>query len=313
MKPTERVRAQRLRGVLRSYEARKRVLLGIHDAARRAALLEQIIESIRRIEYVSAIHKRKLSPLRADPSSDHFDPLKAAVLCAQRGDTDEAFWLVFLSVHFGRHGRDGWRLCRDVYAGTTPSALWTWAHVTSNVSAFRNWLAAQAAIWKNDGASRHFGNHHKYQSIDAWKKNGTGAAVQSYVEWVLLHKSHGGLVQDALNNAGVGPGKVFDYLYRSMEAVVSFGRMARFDYLTMVGKLGLAAIEPSSPYLGGATGPRKGALLLFANDIKASIRTPTMEGWLVELGADLGVGMQVLEDALCNWQKSPDRFTPFRG
>ena len=204
-------------------------------------------ESIRRIEYVSAIHKRKLSPLRADPSSDHFDPLKAAVLCAQRGDTDEAFWLVFLSVHFGRHGRDGWRLCRDVYAGTTPSALWTWAHVTSNVSAFRNWLAAQAAIWKNDGASRHFGNHHKYQSIDAWKKKWNRAAVQSYVEWVLLHKSHGGLVQDALNNAGVGPGKVFDYLYRSMEAVVSFGRMARFDYLTMVGKLGLAAIELSRP------------------------------------------------------------------
>ena len=32
----------------------------------------------------------------------------------------------------------------------------------------------------------------------------------------------------------------------------------------------------------------------------------------MELGADLGVGMQVLEDALCNWQKSPDRFTPSR-
>jgi Alpha-glutamyl/putrescinyl thymine pyrophosphorylase clade 3 len=34
---------------------------------------------------------------------------------------------------------------------------------------------------------------------------------------------------------------------------------------------------------------------------------------LVQLEAQLEVGMQVLEDALCNWQKSPDRFKPFRG
>jgi hypothetical protein len=34
---------------------------------------------------------------------------------------------------------------------------------------------------------------------------------------------------------------------------------------------------------------------------------------LIELDADLKVGMQVLEDALCNWQKSPAHFERFRG
>ena len=31
------------------------------------------------------------------------------------------------------------------------------------------------------------------------------------------------------------------------------------------------------------------------------------------LDADLNVTMKVMEDALCNWQKSPVRFVHFRG
>jgi hypothetical protein len=38
-----------------------------------------------------------------------------------------------------------------------------------------------------------------------------------------------------------------------------------------------------------------------------------LEDWLLELDATLGVGMQVMEDSLCNWQKSPIRFKHFRG
>lgn len=93
-----------------------------------------------------------------------------------------------------------------------------------------------------------------------------------------------------------------------MRAVARFGRTARFDYLTMLGKLGLAAIEPAFAYLENSTGPIRGARLLFGADETAAIP----ERWLVELDAKLSVGMQVLEDALCNWQKSPARFVPFR-
>ncbi len=85
--------------------------------------------------------------------------------------------------------------------------------------------------------------------------------------------------------------------------------MARFDYLTMIGKLGFAPIKPARPYLQGATGPVRGARLLFGTDDG----TATLDEWLVELGAEMNVGMQVLEDSLCNWQKSPGEFRPFRG
>ena len=38
-----------------------------------------------------------------------------------------------------------------------------------------------------------------------------------------------------------------------------------------------------------------------------------MNGVLAKIEDSLGVGYDVLEDALCNWQKSPSVFMPFRG
>ena len=63
----------------------------------------------------------------------------------------------------------------------------------------------------------------------------------------------------------------------------------------------------------GATGPLAGARLLFTGDEMASIGPADLDAWLIALDSDLDVGMQVLEDALCNWQKSPLEFVPFRG
>jgi hypothetical protein len=114
---------------------------------------------------------------------------------------------------------------------------------------------------------------------------------------------------EALRQVDGDPRGALDLLYHSMRAVVRFGRLARFDYLTMVGKLGLAPIEPGSAYMEGSTGPVRGAQLLFGVHARAA----DLDAWLVELDGQLNVGMQVLEDALCNWQKSPESFRPFRG
>ena len=94
---------------------------------------------------------------------------------------------------------------------------------------------------------------------------------------------------------------------------MGFGRLGKFDFLTMLGKLGVAPIEPGSAYLVGATGPLQGARLLFANDPKAKVGPRELDARLTKLDSYLSVGMQVLEDSLCNWQKSPRRFVSFRG
>jgi hypothetical protein len=117
------------------------------------------------------------------------------------------------------------------------------------------------------------------------------------------------MVAEALQGAKGNPRTGFDDLYHSMKAVARFGRLARFEYLTMLAKLGLAGISPGSPYLDGSSGPLRGAEILFGCKERVAI----LDSWIVELDEQLRVGMQVLEDALRNWQKSPARFVPFRG
>ncbi len=136
---------------------------------------------------------------------------------------------------------------------------WTWDRVSKCPKAFRQWLAANEAALRADGVSRRFGNHRRYESLSATSANGTAAAVQSYVDWVGPARSHWALIQKAHTEVGQDPFATFDYLYQSMSAVRRFGRLAKFDYLTMLGKLGLAPIEPPSAYLNGATGPLGGA------------------------------------------------------
>lgn len=267
-----------------------------------------MVESERRARYYSFLRShRTLDPGRADPRRSHFDPLLASILKLGAGDLDEASWLVFLAVHFGRNRRTGWSLARDVY-GAAGGAPWTWDHTSANVSSFRTWLAANESALRNGPPRRHFGNHRKYQSLSAFAPTGTGAAVESYVDWVRGVGGHGALFRSAIGQAS-GDGRLaFHLLFESMNAVASFGRTARFDYLTTIGKLSIAPLEPGSLYLSGATGPLSGARLLFG-----AKSVEKLDECAVRLAHDLVVPMHVLEDALCNWQKSPAKIVRFRG
>lgn len=306
--------AQQLKHAFRLYEKQVRPLVGIHDAACRDALIKQFVESLRRIRYIARIAQRDVSDNRADPASDLFDPERAAVLYQRQGNLDEAFWLVFLSVHFGKPRRSGWRLVRDVYGGLGCGVYWDWARTSANPTAFRQWLSLNLVALKGgDGVIRRFGNHRKYESLHPYSEKGTGAVIESYVNWVNRFRTHGMLIQDAATQTDGTSRAMFGHLYRSMGEVARFGRTARFDYLTMVGKLGLASIEPGSTYMQGATGPFVGAKLLFGAAATANISRSELDAWLIQLEAYLQVGMQPLEDALCNWQKSPAAFIAFRG
>jgi hypothetical protein len=313
MRPPDRERGRKLDDLLREFAQDKSPLPGIQSTANRESFVEQLIESIRRVEFIGAIAKRDISDLRADASSDLFDPVKASILYKGRGNIDEAFWLAFLSVHFGKHRRSGWRLVRDVYGALGANMRWDWATTSKAPQAFRQWLAKYENVLKgSDNIERHFGNHRKYQSLDATSGSGTGSAIESYVNWVSPPRTHEMLIADAHRQCGGDPRKTFDYLYHSMNKVASFGRLAKFDYLTLIAKLGLTTIEAGSTYMDTSTGPLAGATLLFIGQ-GGNLNPRDLDLRSVELADALGVGMQVMEDALCNWQKSPDKFVPFRG
>ena len=208
--------AQQLSQGLALYEQQIQPLAGIQNAAYRATLIEQFVESARRIRYISRISQRDVSNTRADPSNDLFDPERAAVLHSRQGHLDEAFWLVFLSVHFGKPRRTGWRLVRDVYGQLGNAVYWDWVQTSANIMEFRQWLSTNLATLKGaDGVVRRFGNHRKYQSLHPYSASGTGDAVESYVNWVNRFGTHGILIQDAAAQTDGTPRAMFDYLYRS--------------------------------------------------------------------------------------------------
>ena len=295
---------------LQRFEQTHGALPGIAQPGRRAALAGQLADSMRRTQFFTHLLQETSGPAVADPTSASFDPLRAAAFHERAGHRDEAFWLVFLFIHFGKHRSSGWRRIADIYGRLGNGPLWTWDAVSVDVHAFRRWLGDHVEAIKRLEPKRGFGNHRKYESLEAWTPNGTGAVIESYVGWVGTAGHDARIAQ--VTAGALTPAARFDALYASVHTVRRFGRTGAFDYCSTLAKLGLVAAEPSAACLVGATGPLKGARLLLAPS-GPRLSAAALEARLTPLQSALGVGFDVLEDALCNWQKSPAEFKPFRG
>jgi hypothetical protein len=265
-------------------------------------LAAQIMESVRRVSFIGHAGTRPIASDRANPRSQMFDPIKAALLSNKQNQYEEACWFVFLAVHFGQHRRRKWQLAREVYAGPAAGHEWTWSAVSKNPQKFKAWVSQQPLV-------NAFGNHRKYETTKR-----IGVVVESYVKWVGVAGGHHELFQAALATNKNDPMLAFDDLFRATRAnVKQFARTGAFDYLTMISRVGLAQIRPGKIYLSQATGPKNGARLLFGGSKNAKVGSNILERSVAMLGAHLGVDLQVLEDALCNWQKSTSIFVPYRG
>ncbi|MNP36364.1 hypothetical protein D3C76_1297480 [compost metagenome] len=187
--------------------------------------------------------------------------------------------------------------------------IWSWINVTSNPDEFIQWLADNHIKLGRLGA---FGNHRKYESLNPKKRNWNGAIIKSYIDWVHSFGDHLDLIK-TFEEKSINKKNRFNMLYKSMSSVLRFGRTAKFDYLTMLEKLDIMDIEADSTYMSEATGPKRGANLLFFGTRTSGYSPELLEKWISDLDMDLNIGMQIIEDSLCNWQKSPNAFIKFRG
>ena len=70
---------------------------------------------------------------------------------------------------------------------------------SGDIDGFRAWLHAHTErLMKKRVQPGGFGNHRKYESLDAKSENGTGAVVESYVKWVGPPRTHAILMADGL-------------------------------------------------------------------------------------------------------------------
>ena len=295
---------------LSAYEAENGALPGISIAAWRSTLIAQMVSSLRRIEFIRIIGERNLSSARIDPHSSNFDPIRAAILKGKKGEIDEAVWLVFIATHFGKHEADGWKLAANVMGSFGAGPIWTAEAYGQSPDGFLHMLKSHEAQLQDMTQAGRYSNHRQYQSR---KPASIARIFQSFYEWHHQCGTFRDLLQSIHAKCGQESTSAFDGFYASMKVVHGFGRLGSFDFLTMLGKTQLAPIEPGSVYFVGATGPLRGAKLLFHGDRDYSVKDNVMEAKVDELDDFLKTGKQVLEDSLCNWQKRPDQFTLFRG
>lgn len=305
--PFDRPLAQRFRESLDDYATTVRPLPGIASSAAKDTFIAQLVDSDRRRRFALRVAVSDPHPKVLGEPLSAFDPHYAAVRCVRDGDFDEACWLVFLATHFGFHRHKRWALSGNFYRRLDAGPPWTWEMVSAQPSAVRAWLDSNRTALRSAGGP--FGNHRKYESLAGGAPMGTGGAIESYVEWVgPSHRTH----FDDLCASGSAQ-ESFAAAYTSMADVARFGRTARFDYLTMLGKLGIVDLCPDKLCLQGSTGPLDAARLLVSGSTGVKTSAAELEGYLCDLGDHLGVTFDILEDGLCNWQKSPSRFISFRG
>lgn len=295
---------------LAAFEAQHGALPGIAQLSARDTFVQQMISSLRRIEYIRNMQTRAIAPDRIDPNSNLFDPLKGAALLGQKGELDEAVWMTFVATHFGKHVEDAWKLASNVMGSFGAGPTWNFAAYAGQPAGFDAMLQARQADLADHKISGRFSNHRQYQSK---KPDKIALVFSTFYDWLIADGDFNTKIRNIHQTVGQQPTVVFRALYRSMASVYGFGRLGNFDFLTMVGKLQLAPIDADSVHMSGATGPLSGAKLLVQTPGAAAMSPKQIEAVVDSLDETLHVGKQVLEDSLCNWQKSPNHYLYFSG
>jgi hypothetical protein len=295
---------------LSQYERDHGELLGLVEPAWRDTLLAQIISSLRRVSFFRVINQRHVDNARGDPHHELFDPIRAASLLSRQGLVDEGVWMAFIGTHFGKHVIDKFKLAANVYGSFGQGPIWTLENYSRDPLGFERMLINNETKLMDPRSSGSYSNHRRYQSKQPSK---ISLVFRSFWGWQLACGGFRNRLLRVHSSIGQQPEAAFRALYQSMAPVSGFGRLGRFDFLTLIGKLELAPIEPDSVHLAGATGPLAGARLLFHGRRDFPEPVSSLEPRVDALDNYLMVGKQVIEDSLCNWQKNPSYFVYFKG
>ena len=273
------------------------------------AFANHLVASERQAQYLTALAKRTLvtptywSTQRANPNSAFFDPVKA-ILYWQSIDIAESLWLAFLLIHVGDspqlqlqgNRQSQWQYLRLLYgnfsgADEPSKPLLSWATMTANPQVVVEWVRE----CQSNQISFKFGKHRKYESIKQLPQ-----VVDSYGHWLadiggVANLTNGGIQQDLSDE------QRFAHWYKTLN-IYRFGRLAKFEFLSLLGYLKVLAIKADHCYLTKATGPKRGAKLLFGH----YTTDPQLERLAVQTAEAIGVDYAVFEAALCHWQASPN-------
>lgn len=257
-----------------------------------ACLAQQIFDSLLRVRYLecSSAYVASVRP----PAT----PLEEAVFSKDSGDIESALWQVFLAVHFGKSQKTGWNGYYEIFKPSSQSCALTWAQL--GTPSGMELLKERSLKLEQDPAKVQFGNHRKYQSHSESYRT-----FDEFLTWLGNWSKSGKLYSSSGQSTQVS----FSDLYFSLkESVFGFGRLGAYDFVTQVSHLKIIdGLKVDSLFLAGSTGPREGAKRFFGPGLSSK----ALEQRCLELAIVLSINPHVLEDALCNWQKSPKAYRRF--
>ncbi len=277
----------------------ERELPGLRLKSARERFLRHLIRSLARLR---VLRTGRFSG-STDPADEDFDAYAAILTLWKSEEREEAIWVTFLATCFGRlSGKDSWKTLRCIYGQFGKSNRWRWVEICKDLAGFRRWIQDH----REQVICLRFGNHRKYETHDPRKRGkSTVDIIESYVLWV---REQGQGLQTAIferATKGAAAEDSFDELYRGIR-VTRFGRTAKFDWLCLIGDLGLYPMAPGRCYLEESSGPLKGACLAFQPPGR-SLPIEQLEREAVQLSHSLQVPIEAMEDTLCNWQKGTGR------
>lgn len=259
------------KNILQQKNTQKLLMIEIQTLAR------QIVDSTNKTAYFNILSQREVSAMRTQPQHVLFDPIRS-VLYYKNQNLDEACWLIFLMVHTGDSTKKNWQFVRELY-----DVIGKWDEI--NFDTIENWLKKAPKL--------KFGGHRKYESLSQLID-----VVFSYQTWVKKMGGHAALFNQPFDT----PEQRYAWIYQKMR-VFRFGRLAKYDYLGLCALTGVASLKADRCYIEGSSGPLKGAKRLFG-----AYDDDTLNEMTMRLAENLEIGYQEIEDALCNWQKSPQRY-----
>lgn len=258
----------------------------------------QTLDSIKRIQIYESYRERAQN---ADNDSLSYYHTYIPFILTQRKtiSLENKIWFLYLATYFGKSRKSKWDLFRRASFDSNNELL-SVEGILSNRKNYFDYLKSIDFFKDAD-----FSNHRKFI---AKRLEGNKGFINS-----------SNYVLDNLSKFLFTSFVSFDEVYCRSHKIPNFGRMAAFDFTSSLCKCELKVKEPESMYLKNSTGPLVGLgyFLKMANGKNITKANKVKFGnelleWFLK-NSDIFMVAQVLEDSICNWQKSPKSYMRYFG